>query len=178
MLKLIGLLLLTCTHASAGLVLVLTDPNQGAAPGADAVFHGNLFNTDSIAYNVVSFVMLNPPTDSTTLPAQLFPFSEPAVPFQITAGGEFSGVLVDFTVPLTAEIRSHSFAIEAATDMLGTNGQTIVSNNAGAVLSVVRESGTAILGWVGLAGIGLMGLRRNHLPGWRRAANGVSVAEG
>jgi hypothetical protein len=161
--KVLGLLLLTCINASAGLVLILTDPSQAAAPGTDAVFHGNLFNTDPVSYNIVSFVMLNPPTDSITPPtsSQLFPANEPAVPFQITAGGEFIGVLVDFTVPLTAEIRSHSFAIEAATDTLGTNGQTIVSNNAGAVLNVVPEPGTAVLVWVCLAGIGLAGsLRR------------------
>jgi hypothetical protein len=166
MLKFLGLMSLMCINASAGLVLVLTDPAQAAAPGADVVFHGNLFNTDSVSYNIVSFVMLNPPTDSTTLPVQLFPFSEPAVPFQIAAGGEFIGVLVDFAVPVTAEIRSHSFAVEAATDTLGTNGQTIVSNNAGAVLNVVPEPGTAILVWVCLAGIGFTGSRRRHRLNW------------
>jgi hypothetical protein len=143
----LGLLLLVCVNAPAALLLTVSDPNQTVAPDAHAIFHGTLLNTDLVAYNVVSFVMINPPTDATTPPtaAQLFPANEPAVPFHIAAGGGLTGVVVDFTVPITAQLRSHSFGVEAATDVHGSDGQTIVSNNVDASLTVATpEPNTAI----------------------------------
>jgi hypothetical protein len=164
----LGLLLLVCVNASAALLLTVSDPNQTVSPGAHAVFHGNLLNTDAVAYNVVSFVMLNPPTDATTPPTagQLFPAAEPAVPFHIAAGGEFTGVVVDITVPITAQIRSHSFEVEAATDVHGSDGQTIVSNNVEANLTVAAlEPNTAILVCVCFSGFWFARVRGFHRVG-------------
>lgn len=111
-------------------------------------------NTDAVGYTVVSFGLLNPPTDAIGPPtlAQLFPFAEPAVPFNIAGGGQFTGILVDIAVPLAAQIKDHNFAIEAATNINGPNVQTITSNFAAADLTVAPEPTTGILVCIGLAG--------------------------
>src|SRR5690242_19447461 len=104
--KLIGLIVIVCAHASAaGLILTLSDPNQAVTPGTAAIFHGTLLNTDTVGYNILSFVMLNPPTDATIPAGPLFPAAEPAVPFHIGAGEQFTGIVVDIAVPGTAQIR-------------------------------------------------------------------------
>src|SRR5437763_1740012 len=161
-----GLSLLMCMNASASLLLTISDPSQTVTSGAHAVFHGSLFNTDAVPYTVLNFVLLNPPTDSTTPPTadQLFPIVEPAVPFNIGVGGAFTEVLVDITVPITAQTRNHPFSIEAATNMHGADGQTIVSNSVLANLNVVAvpEASTAILVCVALAGFCFA--RKLHLP--------------
>ena len=163
------LVALTCMNAPASLLLTINDPSQTAAPGAHAVFHGSLLNTDAVAYSVLSFVLLNTPTDSMTPPTgnQLFPIAEPAVPFNIAVGGTFTGVVVDITVPTSAQTRDHPFVIEAATNLHGPDGQTIVSNSVLADLSVATpEASTGILVCFALAAFWL-GRSRNTLASRR-----------
>ena len=160
--KIVGLMVLVCAHASAaGLILTLSDPNQAVAPGTDAIFHGTLLNSDTVGYNILSFVMLNPPTDATIPGGPLFPATEPAVPFHLAAGDQFTGIVVDIAVPGTAQIRDHIFQIEAATDVTGPNG-TVVSNSVTADLNVVPEPATAVLLCAGFAGLCLAAIRRNR----------------
>jgi len=162
----LGVLLLGCINASAALILTITDPHQSVIPGAHAVYHGTLMNTDAVGYTIVAFGGINPPTDATGPPfGPLFPIAQPAVPFNIAAGGQFTGILWDITVPANAQIRSHNFAIEAASNINGADGQTIVSNFAFGDLTVVPEPGTSILACLGLAGFCFVGLK---LQSWRR----------
>jgi hypothetical protein len=159
-------LFLVCINGSASLILNITDPNQTAAPGAHAVYHGSLLNTDSVGYTVLSFVTLSAPTDATSPPTadQLFPIGEPAVPFGIAAGAQFTGIVLDITVPLNAQTRSHPFAVEAATNLHGLDGNTIVSNTVLLNLDIAApEPNSAILFVACLAALPI--LRKFHQTG-------------
>jgi hypothetical protein len=165
--KTFGALLLGCINASAALILTISDPNQTVTPGAHAVYHGTLINTDAVGYTIVAFGGVNPPTDATGPPfGPLFPIAQPAVPFDIAAGGQFIGVLWDITVPANAQIRSHNFGIQAASNTNQIDGQTIVSNFAFGNLTVVPEPGTGILACIGLTAfcfVGFLALARAQL---------------
>ena len=146
--KLSALVFLVCTHAMAALILDISDPNQTVVPGDHALFHGTLINTDSVPYTVVTFLLLNPPTDATEPPTgdQIFPLLEPAVPFGIAAAVTFAGIVTDIAVPRTAQMKNHVFSIEAVTDSHTAGGQSIVSNMVSASLNVaVPEPDTGIL---------------------------------
>jgi hypothetical protein len=152
--KLLALVPLLCVPTSASLILTISDPNQTVAPGAHAIYHATLLNTDFVTYNIVNFPMINPPTDSPFPPTTFFPLAAPAVPFLIGPGALITGLVFDFTVPTAALIRDHPFGIQAATDVLGTGGSTIVSNVALADLNVAvpepRSTSLICLAFVGL----------------------------
>jgi hypothetical protein len=151
---LFGLTILAGINGSASLTLTVNNPNQIVVPGAHAVYSGTLTNTDSVAYTVVLFSAINPPTDATTPPtaSQLFPIAEPAVPFNIAAGGQVAGVIMDITVPATAQLRNHSFAVEAVTSSHDTAGNSIVSNFAALNLTVALPNSYQLLTTIPIPG--------------------------
>ena len=151
---LFGLTILAGINGSASLTLTVNNPNQIVVPGAHAVYSGTLTNTDSVAYTVVLFSAINPPTDATTPPttSQLFPIAEPAVPFNIAAGGQVAGVIMDITVPATAQLRNHSFAVEAVTSSHDTAGNSIVSNFAVLNLTVALPNSYQLLTTIPIPG--------------------------
>jgi hypothetical protein len=137
-------LTLMSSNAVGALILSLTNANQTASPGAHAVFHGSLLNNGETPMTIVSFVFLNPPSDTLCCP---FPINEPAVPLTLPSGGFFSGVISEITVPLDAIVpQTHGFAISAATNLLDSEGNTFVSNMAsGSLTVVIPEPNGAIL---------------------------------
>jgi hypothetical protein len=144
------LLLVASAVASAALIFSVTDANQTVLPGSDAIFHGVLTNTGSDPMNIVSFVFLNAPADS---PSPPFPLTEPAIPFTLQAGGQFSGIVADIAVPIGALPITHNFAVAAFSDQHDTNGNSISSNSVNGSLTVAPEPASVILVWVALLAI-------------------------
>jgi hypothetical protein len=136
------LLLVASGVASAALIFSVTDANQTVLPGLDAIYHGVLTNTGSGPINIVSFVFINPPADSIT---PIFPLAEPAIPFTLQAGGQFSGIVADISVPINALPITHNFGVAAFSDQHDANGNSIGSNNVNGSLTVAPEPASVIL---------------------------------
>lgn len=158
-----ALFLCTMSSAYGALILSLTDPLQSVRPGAHAVYHGTITNNSNTAFNliaapVIAFPSDNRPSCSTSdpfFPLCPFPFSQPAFPFLLTAGGVFTGTLLDIAVPEDALIQIHTFSIAVATDQHDAAGISIGSNGVSASLIVVPESNTfnLVLAFLGTAAI-------------------------
>ncbi len=135
-------LLVASSAASAALIFSLTDADQTVLPGSVAIYHGVLTNTDNAPIDIVSFVFLNPPADFVT---PIFPLTEPAIPFTLQAGGQFSGIVADISVPIDALPTTHNFGVAAFSDQHDINGDSIGSNNVSGSLTVTPEPASAIL---------------------------------
>jgi hypothetical protein len=141
------LLLVASSLSSAALIFSITDPDQTVLPGSHAIYHGVLTNTGGAPINIVTFSFINPPAD---FMIPIFPLTEPAIPFTLQAGGQFSGIVADIAVPTNALSKTHNFGVAAFSDQHNMAGDSIGSNFVSGSLTVVPEPASVILVCVAL----------------------------